>query len=52
MLFCERSKLFRFDKDTKEWKERGIGDLKILRNSTSGKVGENKENSLWCIQIT
>lgn len=37
-LFCERAKLFRFDKDTKEWKERGIGELKILKNNTTKKV--------------
>ncbi|CAH1128711.1 unnamed protein product [Ceutorhynchus assimilis] len=30
VLFNERAKLFRFDSNTKEWKERGIGQLKIL----------------------
>ncbi|KAK3769928.1 hypothetical protein RRG08_048139 [Elysia crispata] len=29
-LFVERCRLFRFDVETKQWKERGIGDLKIL----------------------
>ena len=37
VLFCERCKLFRYDGDTSQWKERGIGDIKILLNPSSGK---------------
>ena len=37
-LFSHRAKLFRFDKDTKQWKERGIGDIKLLRNKNTSKV--------------
>merc|ERR1719319_1525347 len=37
-LFCERVKLYRFVPESKEWKERGIGEFKILKNEESGKV--------------
>lgn len=36
VLFCERAKLFRYG--DKEWKERGVGSLKILKNPETGKV--------------
>lgn len=38
VLFKVRAKLFRFDGDAKEWKERGTGDCKFLKNKDSGKV--------------
>lgn len=34
-LFRERAKLYRFDNG--QWKERGIGDMKILRNRVNGE---------------
>ncbi|SMN21429.1 similar to Saccharomyces cerevisiae YDR002W YRB1 Ran GTPase binding protein [Maudiozyma saulgeensis] len=38
VLFKVRAKLFRFDADAKEWKERGTGDCKFLKNKVTGKV--------------
>ncbi|KAM4046516.1 E3 SUMO-protein ligase RanBP2-like isoform 2-T2 [Anomaloglossus baeobatrachus] len=37
-IFCNRAKLFRFDADSKEWKERGLGNVKILKHKISGKI--------------
>ena len=38
VLYKTRAKLFRFDAEAKEWKERGTGDLKFLKNRDTGKV--------------
>ncbi|KAJ8553055.1 hypothetical protein K7X08_020448 [Anisodus acutangulus] len=33
-----KAKLYRFDKDGKQWKERGAGTLKLLKHKETGKV--------------
>ncbi|KAJ2684347.1 Ran GTPase binding protein Sbp1 [Coemansia sp. RSA 1285] len=37
-IFKMRAKLFRFDTETNEWKERGTGDVKLLKHKETGKV--------------
>ena len=35
---CRKCKMYRYDKDGKEWKERGIGQAKFLRSKESKKT--------------
>lgn len=36
--FKMRAKLFRFDRDSKEWKERGTGDIRLLKHKENQKT--------------
>ncbi|KAF2306413.1 hypothetical protein GH714_017783 [Hevea brasiliensis] len=33
-----KAKLYRFDKEGNQWKERGVGNVKLLKHKESGKV--------------
>jgi len=37
-LFKMRAKLFVFKKDSQEWKERGTGDVRLLKHKSNGKT--------------
>ncbi|OLY84951.1 Ran-specific GTPase-activating protein 1 [Smittium mucronatum] len=37
-IFKMRAKLFRFDTTSQEWKERGTGDVKLLKHKETGKI--------------
>lgn len=36
--FCSKAKLYRFDKEGNQWKERGAGTVKFLKHNVTGKV--------------
>ena len=38
VLFSHRAKLYRFNKEMKQWKERGVGEIKLLCHKKTGKV--------------
>ncbi|XP_067013935.2 E3 SUMO-protein ligase RanBP2 [Anabrus simplex] len=35
-VFCHRAKLYRFEASSKEWKERGVGEMKLLKHPEQG----------------
>ena len=38
LVYKQRCRLYRFAKESKEWKERGTGDIKLLKNKDSKLV--------------
>ncbi|KAK1270291.1 hypothetical protein QJS04_geneDACA006076 [Acorus gramineus] len=38
VLYDQKAKLYRFDKDGNQWKERGAGTVKLLKHKSTGKV--------------
>ena len=36
--FKMRAKLFKFDRESREWKERGTGDVRLLKHRENGKT--------------
>ena len=38
LYLCSKSKLFRFDTENNEWKERGVGMVKLLQHKENKKV--------------
>ena len=38
VIYSQRAKLYRYDKDTAQWKERGVGNLKLLKHKITGRV--------------
>jgi hypothetical protein len=37
-VICRRAKLFRFDTTASEWKERGTGDVRLLKHKVTSKI--------------
>ncbi|KAF1345951.1 RanBP1 domain-containing protein [Delphinella strobiligena] len=38
VTFKMRAKLFRFDRDSREWKERGTGEVRLLKHKENGRT--------------
>ena len=38
IIYTHRAKLYRYDKDTTQWKERGVGNLKLLKHKITGQI--------------
>ncbi|GLG99976.1 E3 SUMO-protein ligase RanBP2 [Gryllus bimaculatus] len=35
-VFCERAKLYRYEVELRQWKERGVGEMKLLKHPVRG----------------
>jgi len=49
VMYCHRAKLFRFADG--EWKEKGVGDIKILRHTSTGKTRYSNRSPYSCLRI-
>lgn len=38
VAFKMRAKLFKFDREARDWKERGTGDVRLLKHKENGKT--------------
>ncbi|KAK1285781.1 hypothetical protein QJS10_CPB20g00273 [Acorus calamus] len=38
VLYDQKAKLYRFDKEGNQWKERGAGTVKLLKHKSTGKI--------------
>ena len=38
VITCSKCKLYRFDNDSGEWKERGAGQVKLLENKENQRI--------------
>ena len=38
VLYSHRCRLYRFDDNINQWKERGIGEMKLLQHHENGKI--------------
>lgn len=37
-VYKQRCRLYRFDAEKNQWKERGVGDVKLMRHTETGRV--------------
>ena len=56
-VFAYRPKLFRFDGDANQWKEKGLGEMKILQHKKNGNhystvtsEFQHKDKKFWILR--
>ena len=51
-VFAYRAKLFRFDGDANQWKEKGLGEMKILQHKENGNHYSTVTSGPSCSKLT